>query len=528
MPPNQMTHKELFTRSSGVLLHITSLPSRYGIGDLGKSAYQFVDFLAAAGQRLWQVLPLTPTGYGNSPYYSYSAMACNHLLISPDALVQRGYLSESDVKSLPAFPDAFVDYGAVIPAKMKLLEQAFAAFQEHSTPNERAEFGVFCNANEDWLNDYTLFVALKFGKYNGEPWSAWDKEDRLGKAPALASARQRYAAMIEFHKFLQYEFYVQWRSLRRYATSKGVALIGDIPIFVAYDSADVWAHRELFRLDSEGRPTVVAGVPPDYFSTTGQLWGNPHYNWDAMQRDGFGWWGKRFEQCFKLYDIVRIDHFRAFEDFWEIPAGEKTAVKGKWVKAPGRALFNAMLKKFNGSLSVIAEDLGDITPAVTELRKEFAMPGMKILQFGYESANPADPFLPHNFEPDSVVYTGTHDNDTTLGWYRSASEAAKRTLHEYLYASTEEEIVWEMIRAGMLSTALFAITPMQDILALGTESRMNFPGRADGNWSYRLLPNQITERHIERLARYARISNRRTPAASASAAKSSSAVPSEA
>jgi 4-alpha-glucanotransferase len=506
-----ISHKTLFTRSAGVLMHITSLPGRYGIGDLGTSAYQFVDFLAAANQRLWQALPLTPTGYGNSPYYSYSAMACNHLLLSPDMLVQRGYLAEADVAGVPKFPDGHVDFGAVIPYKMQLLEKAFANFTARASADDKASYEAYCKANADWLNDYALFTALKTAKYGGEPWDKWENDDRFCTPKTVKARQKEFAEVIGLHMFLQYEFSVQWRSLRDYANSKGVAFVGDIPIFVAYDSADVWAKKTDFRLDVNAMPTVVAGVPPDYFSATGQLWGNPHYNWAGMERDGFAWWARRFERCFELYDIVRIDHFRAFEDFWEIPAGEKTAVKGQWVKAPGEKLFRAMQAKFGSELSVIAEDLGDITPAVTELRKMFAMPGMKILQFAYEAGDPNDPFLPHNYETDSVVYTGTHDNDTTLGWYRAVSAAARHNAHEYLYAANEDEFVWEMIRAAMFSTALFAIIPIQDLLVLGTESRMNLPGRADGNWGYRLLPDQIQMPHIERLARYARLSNRLKP-----------------
>jgi len=506
-----MTYETLFTRSSGILMHITSLPSRYGIGDLGKAAYQFVDFLAAAKQRIWQVLPLTPTGYGNSPYYSYSAMACNHLLISPKALHQRGYLTDADIANVPHFPEHRVDFEHVVPYKMALLRKAFERFKTSAPAEDQKDYPAFCKANADWLDDYALFTALKFDRFGGESWGNWSADVRMKKAAALKTAQKELADVIEFHKFLQYEFVVQWKALRSYANSKGIAMVGDIPIFVAYDSADVWSHNEAFRLDAEGKPVVVAGVPPDYFSATGQLWGNPHYNWDAMAKDGFAWWGRRFEKCFELYDIVRIDHFRAFEDFWEIPAGETTAIKGQWVKAPGEQLFTAMLKKFGGSLSVIAEDLGDITPEVTLLRKQFKMPGMKILQFGYEACNPTDPFMPHNFETDSVVYTGTHDNDTTLGWFRNAQRKAQQNALEYLRAGSEEEVVWEMIRTGMLSTALFAITPLQDVLTLGTEFRMNFPGKADGNWEYRLLPHQVQEHHIERLARLTTMSNRLEP-----------------
>lgn len=346
------SYDTLFTRSSGVLMHISSLPGRYGIGDLGKEAYQFVDFLHAAEQRLWQVLPLTPTGYGNSPYYSYSAMACNHLLLSIDALVQRGYLSEADVKTVPKFPDNAVDFEPVVAHKIVLLQQAFHSFVANSKSEDRSEYRAFCAANKGWLDDYALFTALKLTKYAGQPWNTWDKDLRLGTKTALDKARKEYDEAIRFHKFLQYEFSVQWQSLRAYANSKGVAMVGDIPIFVAYDSADVWSNQTSFRLDKEGMPTVVAGVPPDYFSATGQLWGNPHYNWDVMEKDGYAWWGNRFAKCFELFDIVRVDHFRGFEAFWEVPADEKTAINGTWVKAPGVKLFTAMKQRFEKELEI--------------------------------------------------------------------------------------------------------------------------------------------------------------------------------
>ncbi len=502
--------QRLFSRSAGVLAHITSLPCRFGIGDIGKSAYQFVDFLATAQQRLWQVLPLTPTGYGNSPYYSYSAMAGNHLLISPDALKERGYLTDEDLAHLPNFSDDHVNFGAVIPFKMGLFEKAFARFSAHKTKKDTTDFDKFCKNNASWLPDFALFVALKEGKYKGQPWDKWEEGDRLREKKAMDAARKKYSHLIELHTFLQYEFATEWQALRLYANSKGVALVGDIPIFVAYDSADVWSKKEAFRLDGNALPTHVAGVPPDYFSATGQLWGNPHYNWAQMEKDNFTWWGDRFQKCMELYNVVRVDHFRGFEAFWEVPFGEPTAMKGKWVAAPGQKLFKAMKKRF-GDLPVIAEDLGLITPEVTALRKEFGMPGMKILQFGYEGGDPTDAFLPHNYETDCVVYTGTHDNDTTLGWFRACSDDRKRNALEYLRASSEQEVVWEMIRAAYLSTALYAIIPLQDILTQGTEFRMNFPGKADGNWGYRLLPNQLGEWHITMLSKLARIANRLEP-----------------
>lgn len=503
----------LFSRSAGVLMHISSLPGRFGIGDMGASAYQFVDFCNAAKLRLWQVLPLTPTGYGNSPYYSYSAMAGNHLLISPDKLKEHGFLSDADIASVPQFPDSRVDYGTMIPYKMGLFEKALENFTRHASVETRKSYEKFCKDNADWLDNFALYVALKTGKYDGQPWDKWEKNDRFLEKKAMDAARKKYAHLVDLHKFLQFEFAQQWLELRQYANSKGVAFVGDIPIFVAYDSADVWSKKEAFRLDDNALPTHVAGVPPDYFSVTGQLWGNPHYNWEQMEKDKFSWWGERFQKCFELYDIVRVDHFRGFEAFWEVPFGMPNAMKGKWILGPGAKLFNAMKKRFKhlDRLPVIAEDLGLITPEVTALRKEFGMPGMKILQFGYEGGDPSDGFLPHNYETDCVVYTGTHDNDTTLSWFRSCSDDRKRNALEYLRASSEQEVVWEMIRAGYLSTAIFAIFPMQDILTQDTYSRMNSPGKADGNWEYRLLPNQLGEWHVGMLSKLAKLSNRLEP-----------------
>jgi 4-alpha-glucanotransferase len=508
-------YQRLFSRAAGILAHVTSLPSRFGIGDLGKSSFQFVDFLAAANQRLWQVLPLTPTGYGNSPYYSYSAMAGNMMLLSPDVLCERGFLNGGDLEPIPDFSEDTVDYSAVAAYKTELFEKAFANFAAHAPDSERAAYENFCATNASWLEDFSLFVALKEQKYDGQPWDKWEKADRLHEQKAMDEARETYRQATRMNKFLQYEFAVQWSAVRTYANSKGVALIGDIPIFIAYDSADVWSKQTAFRLDEDGFPTHVSGVPPDFFSETGQLWGNPHYNWSAMQKDNFSWWGDRFAKCFELYDIVRVDHFRGFEAFWEVEFGAPDAINGKWVPAPGKELFTAMQQRFgerfDGELPIIAEDLGIITPAVTALRKQFNMPGMKILQFGYGAGDPADPFLPHNYEPDSVVYTGTHDNDTTLGWFRSIDDDSKRNALEYLQASSEQEVVWEMIRAAYLSTALFAIVPVQDILTQGTEHRMNFPGKADGNWAYRLKPERLNEWHISILSKFARISNRLKP-----------------
>ncbi len=497
---------QLFSRSAGILMHITSLPSKYGIGDIGDNAYQFVDFLHASGMKLWQFLPLAPTGYGNSPYSAYSAFACNHYLISPDVLVRRGYLSKKDVADTPLFSDEDVEYNRVIAYKMTLLEMAHETFVASATNTDKEQYEAFCSAHKSWLDDYALFMALKSAN-NNDDWSKWSEGERMKSAAAMTAAKKKLSSTIAFHKFLQFEFDRQWHELKHYANDKGIQFVGDIPIFVAYDSADVWAKKDQFRLDEKGLPTVVSGVPPDYFSATGQLWGNPHYHWEAMEKSNFAWWGDRFQRMFDLFDIVRIDHFRGFEAFWEIPFGEPTAINGKWVKAPGSALFASLRKKF-GNVPIIAEDLGVITDEVTALRKESAFPGMKILQFGFESCNPKDAFLPHNYELDSVVYTGTHDNDTTLGWFRSVKRASQEFTVQYLHANNEHELIWAMIEAAFASVATMTIIPMQDVLTVGSEARMNTPGVADGNWGWRLKPNVVASIHIERLARLSKKYNR--------------------
>jgi 4-alpha-glucanotransferase len=498
--------QSLFSRSAGILMHISSLPGKYGIGDFGGSAYQFVDFLQASGMKLWQFLPLAPTGYGNSPYSAYSAFACNHYFISPDVLVKRGYLTETDTASTPLFSEETVEFDRVIAHKMTLLEMAYESFAEDKHEGDTKAFESFCTAQKSWLDDYALFMAIK-GENNNDDWSKWSEGQRMKTASTMTAVKKKLASRINFHKFLQFEFNRQWLELKQYANSKGIKFVGDIPIFVAYDSADVWAKKEQFRLDDRGLPTVVAGVPPDYFSATGQLWGNPHYHWDVMKKSNFSWWGDRFTRMFELFDIVRIDHFRGFEAFWEIPFGEKTAINGTWVKAPGSALFASLRKKF-GNVPIIAEDLGVITDEVTALRKESSFPGMKILQFGFESCNPQDAFLPHNYELDCVVYTGTHDNDTSLGWFRSVKRSSQEFTVQYLHANNEHELVWAMIESAFASVATMAIFPMQDVLTLGSEARLNTPGVAEGNWGWRLKPNVVAPIHLERLVKLSKKYNR--------------------
>jgi len=482
-------------RSAGLLLHPTSLPGPYGIGDLGPNAYHWVDALAYARQTWWQILPLGPTGYGDSPYQCFSAFAGNPYLISPDKLLEDGLIQPADVAGLN-FPAGRVDFGPVIKFKEKLLARAWEAFKAGAAPHLRAEFEQFKHAQASWLEDFALFLALK-DAHGGDSWLTWDAPSRMRQARALQRARADYTDAIGLHEFRQFLFFRQWTALKRYANEKGVRLIGDVPIFVASDSSDVWANPELFQLDAERQPTVVAGVPPDYFSATGQLWGNPLYAWDAHKRTGYAWWIERMRATLAQVDLVRIDHFRGFEAYWEIPAGMPTAQVGRWVKGPGADLFEA-LRGALGALPVIAEDLGVITPEVDALRSCFDLPGMRVLQFAFGGAT-EDRFLPHNYETrNTVVYTGTHDNDTTVGWYAAITEQERDFVRRYL-ARDGSDIAWDLIRLAWMSVADYAITPVQDILGLGSEARMNTPGTPSGNWSWRLTENQLTRATLDRL-----------------------------
>lgn len=493
-----------FVRSSGILLHPTSLPGPYGIGDLGPQAYRWVDFLSRAGCALWQVLPLGPTGYGDSPYQCFSAFAGNPYLISPDLLVQAGWLTAEDLAELPAFPAERVDFGAVIPFKLALLARAFSRFQEHATVQQHAAVEAFRRAQGDWLEDYALFMALK-QVHDGRPWVAWDAPLRRRDPAALQQFAARHRRLVEQQIFWQYLFFDQWRALRAYARQKGVRIIGDLPIFVAHDSADVWQRPGLFWLDEEGYPTVVAGVPPDYFSPTGQRWGNPLYRWERHAEEGYAWWLARFRTLLEQVDFVRLDHFRGFAACWEVPAGEETAVNGRWVSGPGAAFFEAVRQAL-GDLPLIAEDLGEITPDVISLRERFGLPGMKILVFAFDG-NPHNPFLPHNFVPRCVVYTGTHDNDTVVAWYQAADEGARDFARRYL-ATDGREIAWDFLRAAWASVAVFAIAQMQDVLGLDNRARMNYPSRLGGNWEWRMraLPgDDIAQRLKEINGLYGRL-----------------------
>ncbi len=482
-----------FERSAGVLLHPTSLPGRYGIGDLGESAYQFVDFLSAAKQRLWQLLPLGPTGYGDSPYQAFSAFAGNPLLVNPDRLVAEGFLPAEAVEVVPSFPTAVVDFGPVIEYKRSLMRLAHAHFLAHGSALQREAYARFCHNTAYWLDDFALFMALKehHKDQDGGVWNTWPKPIAKRQVRAMKQWSDQLAEEIELHKFQQFLFYKQWLELKAYANGRGIKIIGDIPIFVAYDSADVWSHPELFHLKKDGSPSSVAGVPPDYFSVTGQRWGNPLYNWEKIAADNYSWWVQRIHMNLVQADIVRIDHFRVFEAYWEIPASEPTAVIGRWVKGPDAAIFEAVQAKL-GELPIIAEDLGVITPGVVELRDRFNFPGMKILQFAFGGERNSD-FLPYNYNKNSVVYTGTHDNETTLGWYLNATEDERDHVRRYT-VSSGRDIVWDMIRLAYASVADMAVIPMQDLFVLGNEARMNFPGKEGGWWQWRYTREMFSAR----------------------------------
>jgi 4-alpha-glucanotransferase len=522
-------------RSCGILLHPTSLPSRYGIGDLGQAAYDFVDYLEKAGQSLWQILPLGHTGFGDSPYQSFSAFAGNPLMISPDRLVKEGLLSDKDIADVPDFNEDRVDFGSVQTYKEGLLKKAYKSFKK-TQPDK--EFTAFCRKNGFWIKDYALFMALKnyfidkrryeyesdeykayyklnvkkMGEnavkdcYYGACWNSFPEKLKNRDSAEMKKYTTSLKDEVEYYKFIQYIFFKQWGELKAYANDKGIRLIGDIPIFVAADSADTWACRELFHINEKGFPTEVAGVPPDYFSEEGQLWGNPLYNWKIHSETGFEWWIKRVESVLKLVDIVRIDHFRAFESYWSIPYGSVNAVKGKWKKGPGRALFDAIAAKL-GSLDIIAEDLGDLNEEVHILRDELGLPGMKILQFAFDDS--ANEYQPHNYTTDNfVVYTGTHDNDTTLGWYKSTSESCRDYARRLMRVSGDD-ISWDLIRLAISSNAKYCIIPLQDVLCLDSDARMNTPGVADGNWQFRYRDGSLTDESADGLKYLCELYNRR-------------------
>jgi 4-alpha-glucanotransferase len=492
-------------RSSGILLHPTSLPGPSGIGDLGAGAYAFADFLSNASQHLWQVLPLGPTGYGDSPYQCFSAFAGNPLLISLEKLVEEDLLSATDLAEGPFFTDAEVDYGSVIHFKLPLLRKAHQNFKKQGRTSDWNQLHAFCRQNASWLDDYAKFAAFKEA-HGGAVWNQWDPELASRRPESVARWSESLGQEIESHKYVQYQFFKQWSALKNYCHRKGIRIFGDVPIFVAHDSADVWAHPELFELEADGQPRFVAGVPPDYFSATGQLWGNPVYRWEALAHTGYAWWIDRLRETFALVDIVRLDHFRGFEGYWEVPANETTAVNGRWVKGPGVALFQAVQESL-GELPIVAENLGMITPEVEQLRAKCGFPGMAILQFAFDLDGSS--FRPHNFSHDLVVYTGTHDNDTTVGWWSSSDTGNSTRPKEEIDQEREFalkylgchglEINWAFIRCALASVADTAIIPLQDVLGLGSEARMNLPARPGGNWRWRYKPGDLTAQSGERL-----------------------------
>ena len=488
----------LFPRSSGILLHPTSLPGSYGIGDLGEAAYYFVDFLEATGQTVWQVLPLGPTSYGDSPYQALSAFAGNPLLISLDKLVEAGWLTDEDIASVPTFSNYLVDYGPVITYHNAMLNRAYRRFEASATAKQKKRFEVWQLQNGDWLDDFTVYVALKDGN-GGKPWVEWPAGQALRDPDTLLEVRKTHTKQIAEQAFRQWVFYDQWLELKAYANSKGVRLVGDIPIFVAHDSSDVWGNPHLFYLDEKGNPTVIAGVPPDYFSATGQRWGNPLYRWDVLAQDGYAWWLRRFRATLAQVDIIRVDHFRGFEAYWEVPASEETAVNGQWVKGPGAHFFDTVRAAL-GELPILAEDLGLITPEVEALRDNYNLPGMRVLQFAFTDDCEDSVHMPHNFVPNSLIYTGTHDNNTTLGWWQEVSPEIHECMAAYVgHPITEPH--WDLIRLAMMAVSHTAIFPLQDVLGFGADTRMNLPGRPFGNWAWRFTIDWLEKPAInERLA----------------------------
>lgn len=494
-------------RGSGILLHVTSLPSPFGIGDLGPWAYRFVDFLAETKQSFWQILPLNPTDpiHFNSPYHSTSALACNSLLLSPELLVRDGLLDEADLQSVPDFPKDRVDYQAVSAYKEGIFNHVCKRFLRHHPNNE---YEQFCAKNAKWLDDYALFVVLK-SHSAGRGWYDWPLDIRDRQPQALQSARDQLGEFIEREKILQFLFFKHWNPLKDYCNQRGIQLFGDIPIYVDYDSVDLWTRPELFKLDDQKRPTVVAGVPPDYFSETGQLWGNPIYQWEVLREREYDWWVKRIRHNLGLFDLIRIDHFRGLVGYWEVPATEKHAINGKWVEAPAMDFLNHLLKEFP-CLPIVAEDLGVITPDVREVMRHFDLPGMKLLLFAFGDDMPTNPYIPHNLPKNCIAYTGTHDNNTVRGWFENeATTQESARLFQYLGREVATEALhWELIRLVMMSAANTAIFPMQDVLGLGEEARMNRPATITGNWQWRLRPQQLTPALSGKLAEMTEIYGR--------------------
>jgi 4-alpha-glucanotransferase len=489
------------------LLHPTSLPGPFGIGELGSEAHRFIRFLRESRQRVWQMLPLGPAGCGNSPYQTYSAFAGNPLLLSLEKLRKQDLLSASDLPNVPPFPPNRIDYDAVDDFKRRLLWKAFEKFQGKAVGPQRDALATFAARHGDWLDDYALFMALK-ETHHSAPWHRWERDIALREPAALAGWRKKLAPLMQFHTFLQYQFFDAWQKLRAHCRQHGIQLFGDVPIFIAHDSADVWAHPELFYLDASGTPTVVAGVPPDYFSRTGQRWGNPLYRWEVMAATGYAWWIQRLRTMRETVDIIRLDHFRGFEAYWEVPAADDTAVNGRWVAGPGAGFFEALHDAL-GDLPIVAEDLGLITPEVRALRERFGFPGMRVLQFAFGGDPRTNDHCPHHYTRNCVVYTGTHDNNTTVGWFHEverpesteslAQMKAERAMALKYMASDGSHAHWDMIRLALSSVADLAIIPLQDILGLDQGARMNYPGTAEGNWEWRYTADMLTDELAGRL-----------------------------
>ena len=497
---------EMFERSSGILLHPTSLPGKYGIGSLGKEAYKFVDFLKKSNQKLWQIFPLGPTGYGDSPYQCFSSFAGNPYLIDFDLLIEQNLLTEEDLKDVNfGGNEEYIDYGAIYNQKYPLLRKAYENFKANGNKELKEKLETFKTENSSWLDDYSLYISLK-NHFNGLPWNEWEDDIRTRKEAAINKYKAELANEIEYHNFIQFLFFTQWNNVKKYANDNGIKIIGDIPIFVAVDSSDAWANPEIFLFDPELKPVKVAGVPPDYFSATGQLWGNPLYDWDKLKELNYKWWVDRVKANLSTCDIIRIDHFRGFDEYWAVPYGDKTAENGTWCPGPRTDLFNA-IKNELGELPIIAEDLGTMTQGVIDLREATGFPGMKILGFAFDS-NEENDYLPHTYTKNCVVYTGTHDNDTLIGWFTKANEDDKQFARNYLNSRSDNEIHWDAIRGAWSSVASMAIAPIQDFLGLGSEARINTPGVAAGNWQWRLRDGVLTDELAERIAKLTKVYSR--------------------
>jgi 4-alpha-glucanotransferase len=487
-------------RRSGVLLHISSLPGPYGVGDLGQEAYRFVDWLAETKQTIWQILPLNPTGYGDSPYQGFSVFAGNPLFISLDELLKVGWLRADDFHVQPIFSETHVEYGEVIGFHTSLLEKAFSRFVEYADKQNREAFHNWCDQEKHWLRDYALFMTLK--QINeGRPFFDWDKKERQHDSLTLANIQKKHHAQIDSYKFQQWLFFTQWKLLKKYANSKGVEVFGDLPIYTGFDCSDVWAHQDLFHLDKQSLPTVVAGLPPDFFSATGQLWGNPIYKWSAHKDSGFSWWIERLKTAFEIFDISRVDHFRGFAGYWEVSADRPTAAEGRWAAGPGQPFFDAVFKELP-DIKLVAEDLGIITPDVVELVENNNLPGMSVLQFAWDGSDD-NSFLPHNDKFNRVVFLGTHDNETINGWWQSAPQRERDCFVQYSsFLEEVESVHWAHVRIAMMSIAHTCIISMQDIFGLGSEARMNFPGRLGHNWDWRLPRHFLDDPIKDKLRQY--------------------------